>query len=176
MDMHVALWFKFHRTPGEVQWAQILSAMTTPIIVLSAIVMLLLYLKYVARSWYIRDFIPLAFVLTCATIASVTKPFFDRVRPGARLSTLFDFEPSYPSSHTVYMAAAVSSLFFVARNRRAWIFVPVALLTGLIGLCRLVLGLHWLADLVGGASLAMGMLLIFYLMDDWLAERERNRL
>jgi len=176
IDRHFALWFKAHRTAKEVQWAQVLSAMTTPIIVLSAIVMLLLYLNYVARSWHIRDFIPLAFVLTCAVIASVAKPYFDRVRPGAGLSTLFDFEPSYPSSHTVYMAAAISSLFFVVGDRRAWVFVPAALITGLIGLSRLVLGVHWITDLIGGAALAMGVWVIFYLLDDWLVERERNRI
>lgn len=175
VDTDVALWFKANRTPREVQWAQVLSALTTPIIVLAAIMMLLLYLNYLARSWYLRDFIPFAFVLSCAAIATVAKPFFDRVRPGAGLSTLYDFEPSYPSSHLLYMAAALSSLFLAARNGRFWIFIPVLVLSSAIGLSRLILGVHWFTDLVGAVFLAVGMWIIFFVLDDWLAERERER-
>lgn len=174
VDREVALWFKAHRTPGEVQWAQVVSALTTPIIVFAAILMLLFYLNYLARSWYLRDFIPFAFVLSCAAIATVAKPFFDRVRPGAGLSTLYDFEPSYPSSHVLYLAAAVSSLFLASRNRRFWIFFPVLLFSSVIGLCRLVLGVHWLTDSVGAVFLAMGMWIIYFVLDDWLIERERS--
>lgn len=174
VDTDVALWFKAHRTPGEEQWAQVVSALTTPIIVLVAILLLLFYLNYLARSWYLRDFIPFAFVLSCAAIATMAKPFFDRVRPGAGLSTLYDFEPSYPSSHLLYLAAAVSSLFLAARNHRFWIFIPVLLFSSIIGLSRLVLGVHWFTDLVGAVFLAAGMWIIYFVLDDWLAERERE--
>ncbi len=134
-----------------------------------------MYLNYLARSWYLRDFIPFAFVLSCAAVATVAKPFFDRVRPGAGLSTLYDFEPSYPSSHLLYLAAAVSSLFLASRNRRFWIFVPVILFSSVIGLCRLVLGVHWFTDLGGAVFLAVGMWIIYFVLDDWLIERERSR-
>lgn len=176
IDERVALWFKEHRTPGEVHWAQVLSALTTPVIVFLVIVVILLYLNYWTRSWYLRDFIPLAVVAASAVVSTVAKPFFGRVRPGAGLTTLFDFEPSYPSSHTVFVAAAGSALLIFAGKRQFLIFVTVGLVTAFMGLVRLVLGVHWFTDIVGSEFLAFGMLIVFYVIDDWLAERERERI
>lgn len=176
IDTRVALWFKAHRTPSEVHWAQIFSAMTTPVIIFVVIVLLLLVLNYWARSWSLRDFIPLALMGSCAVIATLAKSFFDRVRPGAGLTTLLDLEPSYPSSHTVFIAAAGCSLLFFAGRRHLLILVAVGLVTCFIGVVRLTLGVHWFTDIVGSAFLAFGMWIIFYVLDDWLAEKERNSL
>jgi len=176
IDTRVALWFKAHRTPSEVHWAQIFSALTTPVIIFTAIVLLLLFLNYWTGSWYVRDFIPLALIGSCAVISTLAKTFFDRVRPGAGLTTLFDFEPSYPSSHTVFIAAAGCSLLFFAGRRQFLILVTVGLVTIFIGVVRLTLGVHWFTDIVGSAFLSFGMLIIFYVVDDWLAERERMSL
>lgn len=176
VDERVALWFKAHRTPSEVHWAQILSALTTPIIVLAVTSVILLYLNYWMRSWYLRDFIPLALVVSCAIASTLAKSFFDRVRPGAGLTTLFDFEPSYPSSHTVFIAAAGCALLIFAGKRQFLILVTVGLVTCFIGLVRLTLGLHWFTDIIGSMFLSFGMLMIFYVLDDWLAGRESTRL
>ncbi len=176
IDTRVALWFKAHRTPSEVHWAQIFSALTTPVIIFTAIVLLLLFLNYWTGSWYVRDFIPLALIGSCAVISTLAKTFFDRVRPGAGLTTLFDFEPSYPSSHTVFIAAAGCSLLFFAGRRQFLILVTVGLVTIFIGVVRLTLGVHWFTDIIGSAFLSFGMLIVFYVVDDWLAERERMSL
>lgn len=176
IDTTVALWFKAHRTPKEVQVAQVISALTTPIIVFSAIVTILLFLNYWTRSWYPRDFIPLALVATAAILTTVSKPFFDRVRPGAGLATLFEFEPSYPSSHTVYIAAAGCALLLYADRRQFIIFMAVSVVTVIIGIVRLILGLHWLTDIVGGTFLAWGLLILFYVLGEALAEKERESL
>lgn len=176
IDERVALWFKEHRTPGEVRWAQILSALTTPVIVFLVIVVILLYLNYWTRSWYLRDFVPLALVVSCAVISTFAKTFFDRVRPGAGLTTLFEFEPSYPSSHAVFIAAAGCALLIFAGKRQFLILVVVGLATSIIGLIRLILGVHWLTDIIGSVFLTFGMFVIFYSIDDWLAEKERERI
>jgi len=175
IDESVALWLKEHRTATEVHWAQVISALTTPVIVFMVIVVILLYLNYWTRSWYLRDFIPLALVVTSAAVSSLAKPFFSRVRPGAGLTTLFEFEPGYPSSHTVFMAAAGSALLIFAGRRQFIILVVVGLATCFIGLIRLILGVHWLTDVIGSLFLSFGMLLLFYGADDWLAERESSR-
>lgn len=176
IDTRVALWFKGHRTPREVHWAQIISAMTTPIIVLVVMITLLLFLNYWTSSWYLRDFIPLAMVSSCAVIASIAKPFFHRVRPGAGLTTLFDFEPGYPSSHTVFISAAGCSLLLFAGRRQFLILSAVGIVTCFIGVVRLTLGVHWFTDIVGSIFLTFGMLIIFYAIDDWLVEKERRSL
>ena len=112
IDTTVALWFKDHRTASEIQWAQVISALTTPTIVFIVIVLILLFLHHWTRSWYLRDFIPLAIVGSGAVISTLAETFFHRQRPGAGLTTLFDFEPSYPSSHTVFIAAAGCASFW----------------------------------------------------------------
>lgn len=176
IDTRIALWFKAHRTPSEVHWAQILSAMTRPIIVFAVIVLLLLFHNYWHRSWSVRAFVPLALVGSCAVLSTWAKSYFDRVRPGAGLATLVDLEPSYPSSHTVFITAAGCSFLFFARRQRLSILVTVALAACFIGVVRLTLGVHWFTDIVGSAFLAFGMWIIFYVIDDWLAEKERNSL
>ena len=176
IDTTVALWFKTHRTPSEVQWAQLISALTTPIVVFAVFVVLLVFLNYWTGSWYPRDFIPLALLGVCAVVSTLAKPFFNRTRPGAGLTTLFDFEPSYPSSHTVFIAAAGCSLLFFATKRQFLIFILVGFVTAFIGVVRLTLGVHWFTDIIGSEFLSFGMLIIFYVIDDWLAEKERNSL
>lgn len=176
IDTRVALWFKAHRSAKEISIAQGISALTTPIIVLSASVLLLLFLNYWTRSWYPRDFIPLALVGTAAIISALAKPFFNRVRPGAGLTTLFDFEPSYPSSHTVMIAAAGCALLFFAERHKFTVFMVTSLVIVFIGVVRLTLGVHWITDIIGGTFLSWGLLILFYVLDDWLAEKERNSL
>lgn len=174
IDTRVALWFKAHRSAKEVNIAQAVSALTTPIVVLSAAILLLLFLNYWTRSWYPRDFIPLALVGTAAVISTAAKPFFNRTRPGAGLTTLFDFEPSYPSSHTVFIAAAGCALLLFAERHKFAVFVVTSLVIVFIGAARLTLGVHWITDIVGATFLSWGLLIVFYVLDDWLAEKERN--
>jgi membrane-associated phospholipid phosphatase len=176
IDTRVALWFKSNRTPTELQWAQILSAITTPIIVFSVMLLLLLFLNYWTRSWYLRDYVPLALVGTAAVLSAISKPFFNRTRPGPGLSTLFDLEPSYPSSHTVMIAAAGSAFILMAGRHQYISLNLMGFATILIAVVRLTLGLHWFTDVIGSALLTFGLLVIFYAVDDWLAERESSRL
>lgn len=176
IDSRVALWFKAHRTATEVRWAQIISAMSAPVIVFAVIILLLLFLNYWTRSWYPRDFIPIALVVTSAVLSTVAKTIFSRVRPGAGLTTLFDFEPGYPSSHVVFMAAALGSLLFFVGRHQFLILVGASFVTCVIGLVRLVLGVHWFTDIAGSIFLAFGVFMIFYVIDDWLAEKERKSL
>lgn len=176
VDTSVALWFKAHRTPTELHWAQIISAITTPIIIFSVMVLLLLFLNYWTRSWYLRDYVPLALMVTAAVLSTISKPFFARTRPEPGLSTLYDFEPSYPSSHAVMIAAA-GGAFILMAGRHQYISLNVmGFATVFIAIVRLTLGLHWFSDVIGSALLSFGLLVIFYAIDDWLAERESSNL
>lgn len=176
VDERVSLWFKAHRTPGEVQWAQVVSALTTPIIVFIVATVILLYLNYWNRTWYLRDYIPLALIVSCAITVSLAKPIFNRLRPGAGLAALFEFDPSYPSSHVAFIASAGGALLIYAGKYQFRIFVMVGLVTIFIALNRLTLGVHWFTDVVGSFFLTFGLFLIFYSFDDWVAERESSRL
>jgi membrane-associated phospholipid phosphatase len=176
IDTTVALWFKEHRTAREVNLAKVISAVTAPIIVFIVIITILLFLNYRTRSWYVRDFIPLAIVGTAALISLVSNWYFNRSRPGSGLAAYFDFTTSYPSGHAVFMAATGWALLFFAQRRKAHIFVAVSCLTVFIGIVQLILGIHWITDVIGSTFLSWGLLIIFYVLDDWLAEREISRL
>lgn len=176
MDTSVALWFKAHRTSSEIHWASIISSATKPVIVGFVACILLLYWIYRSRLWHIRAFVPLAIIVTCGVAATIAKPLFDRVRPGMGLSTAVDLEPSYPSSHTVFIAAVGGSLLFIFVKRRVLIAIATVILTAFIGLDRLVLGVHWFTDILGAALLSLGIVLVYFFVDDWLRERENASL
>lgn len=135
-------------------------------------VVLLLFLNYWTRSWYLRDHVPLALILTAAALSTVSKPFFGRIRPEPSLSTLYDFEPSYPSSHAVMIAAAGGAFILLAGRHQYISLNLMAFATIFIAIVRLTLGLHWFTDVIGSALLSFGLLVIFYAIDDWLARRE----
>jgi membrane-associated phospholipid phosphatase len=83
------------------------------------------------------------------------KALFARSRPDFADVTLPDVY-GYPSGHTMHSAAAYGMLaYFVwigVRNPRlrAAAILGAALLTGLVGLSRLALSVHYVSDVIGG--------------------------
>lgn len=173
VDSAVALWFKSHRTPGEIRWAQIFSAITVPLIIFIVIVILLLFRQYWTHSWLLIDFIPLGLLVSCAAVATLAKHLFDRVRPGYGFSTQIELDPSYPSSHVAFIAITGGCLLLLYAGKRALILIVVTLITALTALDRFILGVHWFSDVVGSIFMAGGLILLSKFMEESLKERER---
>ncbi len=77
--------------------------------------------------------------LCCATI--LTRYLFDRVRP-------VEYHlPSYPSGHTVAMAATGFTLVVLLNRGVLWAVLAVLV----AGFARVVLEMHWVTDVVGAA-------------------------
>lgn len=76
-------------------------------------------------------------------------------------------EASYPSSTTMLvmcvMITAMMQLQEQVRNkiRRRWILSGITVFTLFMVIGRLVSGVHWLTDIVGGALLSMGLVLLY---------------
>lgn len=172
-DSTVAQWFKAHRNPSEYNWAQIVTAFTTPLIVCVALVVLLLFRQYWMGAWTPVDFVPLALVICAGAVSLWAKPFFGRIRPGLGLATQFDLEPSYPSSHVVFIALAGGCLLFVYSRRRALTVLLIIFATANVAVVRLMLGVHWFTDVVGAMFMSTGMFYLFKFIESSLEERER---
>jgi undecaprenyl-diphosphatase len=114
-------------------------------------------------AWQRRWHAAIGYVVTIAvTIASysVMKEAFARARP--TLSPWFDdpVNMAYPSGHAA--GAAIILIFGALLNRKTWALPAALLLTGIIGVSRVVLGVHWPTDVIGGWLWGGGAALIGY--------------
>lgn len=161
IDLTIAKFFTSHRTHSEISIAREVSTATTPIVVgLLAMGILAIWI-YKRRTWLMQDFIPAALIVTAGIASTLAKSIFHRLRPGMNFSTIFDTEPSFPSSHTVFIAVAGSSFLFIFAKRRLLLVSVILLATCFMGLDRLVLGVHWFTDILGSVFLSLGLILIF---------------
>lgn len=90
-------------------------------------------------------------------VANVIKAIVDRARPDFDQLTGFSGS-SFPSGHAVAAAACLAAFALVIGRRRS--FKVRAILAGLavglatgIACCRVMLGVHWLTDVLGGLAL-----------------------
>ncbi len=83
-------------------------------------------------------------------IASYTilKPLVGRDRP---LDGAAVFGDAFPSGHaTQATAVLLVCAFAIAGKRRSWLVVLAGIVAGLVGVSRVVLGVHWPADVLAG--------------------------
>lgn len=172
-DSTLAEWFKVHRTPGEVRFAEVFNALTTPVLILILAVILLLFRQYWRHAWHLIDFAPLALLVGTGGVATVAKFFFNRVRPGESLSIHFDLEPSFPSGHVAFIAVTGGCLLLIYSARRALVISLTVLITGFTGYERLLVGAHWFTDVVGSVFMAIGVFFLIKFIEEFLVERER---
>lgn len=74
-------------------------------------------------------------------------------------------ESSYPSSTTMLAICVMSTAAMQLKERipsfRKWIHIPMATFTIFLVIGRLVSGVHWLTDIVGGLLLSTGLVLLY---------------
>ena len=95
-------------------------------------------------------------VVTGALLVSVFKTAFGRLRPDAVFAELVTPGLSFPSGHASMSALVfltIGALIAASRSRvneRIYILATAALLALLVGASRVLLGVHWATDVLGG--------------------------
>ena len=94
--------------------------------------------------------------------------------------TLIDgyLEVSYPSSTTMLVMCVMPTAMMQLRARikndvlRRCVMVTIAVFTAFMVIGRIVSGVHWITDIIGGAILSTGLVMLYYLVCD-LEKKEK---
>lgn len=126
----------------------------TDLVWVVAIAVFFFLLKNKDRRVAFRDIIVVLSAAAAGAIASsLFKNIFDTVRPFAEMPLVQSLIPesgyAFPSGHTTDLMAISAALW--RDHRRASAFVAVAVL--LVGMARVVVGVHWPIDILGGIVL-----------------------
>lgn len=78
-----------------------------------------------------------------------------------------ELEASYPSSTTLLVLSVMPTAMLQLRGRirrpglRRWVLVLMGLFTGFMVAARLISGVHWLTDIIGGILLGIGLVTLY---------------
>lgn len=89
------------------------------------------------------------------------RPCTPCIVPSDNCNPYCDIDNSFPSGHTTAIFAAVTSLYLALRRKE---ILPLYVLALLVAASRYFLGVHWPADLAGGAALGIVIPAIFWLV------------
>ena len=162
-DASAAAWGAEHASPTSTRVLGLITWLGATVTVLSVTVALGV-LEWVER----RRLAVLVFLLMVAVgqnlIANTVKVLVDRERPPVpHLAPSSGF--SFPSGHTAAAAATWAAVVLVVGRGRplrvkAWLAAGAALLTVAVAASRVLLGVHWLTDVIGGAALGFGWFVV----------------
>lgn len=113
--------------------------------------------RVICGRW--RDAIALIMVMiTSIALNTIAKAMIARPRPDLFEPATQVFTNSFPSAHAMVSAALAVALVAGSGGTRAlrlYLAAIAALLTGLIGISRIYLGVHWPSDVIAGWALGV---------------------
>jgi len=148
--------------------ARIFTAIGDPTVLIGAGVLSALWLWFVGHRhlpWMLA-----AIVLVGRGLSEAQKYWIARVRPDLETHLVVVKTSSFPSGHATSSMVFFLTLAIVLTSGTRWRFLSVAgaiLLSLLIGISRVMLGVHWPSDVVGGWAFRM----LWVLLTLRLAER-----
>lgn len=144
------------------------------------IVAVLATLKYLLERQWSQAVLVAGAAISGTMISNVLKGLFDRPRP--ELTAMMEFGPgSFPSGHSTASAVIYLTLGLLLAGRtpnrslKVFYVLAAAFLTGLVGLSRLYLGVHYPTDVAAGWSIGAAWALLCALIAS-LFDRPDTRL
>ena len=110
-------------------------------------------------------------------VSSLLKDSFDRPRPDIVPHEVYAASYSFPSGHSMLSALTYLTLgAILARSHerkllKAYFLLLATFLTGLIGVTRVYLGVHWPTDVLAGWTAGAVWALVCWLLARWLQTR-----
>lgn len=111
--------------------------------------------------------------LTGTTAVTLLKAIFDRVRPDSSLAHMAVEGPAFPSSHAsmsavVYLTiAALIASTRPTRAERVLLLTTAAVLALLVGISRIILGVHWATDVIAGWMFGSAWAFAWVMLYEW---------
>jgi undecaprenyl-diphosphatase len=161
-DADIVRAFADHRGPALTHAAEVLTYLGNVIVLGVLTIGLGLVLRFGPADvrW---PFLPALALAAAAIIDPLAKLAVGRPRPPAELAALIEKATGYPSGHSAQSAAAWIAMAFVlgvaTRHRRRWVIGGVVV-AALVGITRIVLGVHSPTDVLGGWSLGLACTLL----------------
>lgn len=120
-----------------------------------------------APQWRLRWFriaeAALAVILSRGILTPLIRFFYDHPRPSELLGIaplISEVSSSFPSGHAAFLFALAMAVFYVNRQWGIWFFS----LAVLNGLARILVGVHWPLDIVGGAAVGIVSAMLVHLV------------
>jgi len=98
------------------------------------------------------------------------RPFVTFPDQVAKLNVVQDLT-SFPSTHTIFVFSIVVSLWLSNLKKLAW---PLLILAILIGLGRIVVGVHYPFDIIGGAIIGVIIPIFIHYKGGWFKKKLLN--
>jgi len=114
--------------------------------------------KKQALYWY--TFAVIAALIARFGVASIIRLFYHRLRPfiafHLRHPLVTDTSYSFPSGHTIFLFALATGAFFVNKRLSHVLYASAFL----VGFARVIAGVHYPSDILGGIILGIGTSLL----------------
>jgi undecaprenyl-diphosphatase len=179
-DQAVLDWFVHNRTDAMITAARILSTIGSFVSLFVIGLVIGLWLRRRGwRLWFAGA--PVLALSIAGLAAAAAKALFDRPRPPLSAHATHVASAAFPSGHATDAAAfflATSLVLSITttqrRSMRVLLVATGALLAGLVGVSRLVLGVHWLSDVIAGWALGSAIAISVVAAVWMLATRDRS--
>jgi undecaprenyl-diphosphatase len=179
-DQPVLAWFVGHRSAWNVDVAKMTTFFGNAVVLFALALVALVVLRRLGARWPLAC-APLVSFLVTGPVVAVLKALVARPRPPVDLHLVAESDASFPSGH-----AADSAAFFIALGivvglvlfrrplYRALCVVAGAFVTFIIGISRLLLGVHWPVDVVVGWILGTLVAVVVTRTAMWWVDRSRR--